>query len=97
MSPQREGKVRTQKESDGVRGTHPLETAEGGTIQDEERKQLREENFLETAAEPTSQDTARKQSECHSLSGDCRGGGGRGISQDMERKRSREGHSLPGA
>ena len=38
--PQREGQVRTQKESDQARGTHILETTEGGTSQDMERKQL---------------------------------------------------------
>ena len=31
---QREGQVRTQKGADRVRGTHFLETAEGGTSQD---------------------------------------------------------------
>jgi len=35
---QREGLVRTRKESDQVRRTHKLETAEGGTCQDTERK-----------------------------------------------------------
>jgi len=38
--PQKEGKVRTWKESDGVRGTYILETTEGGTSQDMEREQL---------------------------------------------------------
>ena len=37
--PQREGQVRTQKESDQTRGTHSLETTEGGTSQDMEREQ----------------------------------------------------------
>ena len=35
--PQGEGQVRTQKETDQVRGTHILETAAGGTSQDTER------------------------------------------------------------
>jgi len=35
---QREGQVRTQKESDQPRDTHKLEMAEGGTSQDTERK-----------------------------------------------------------
>ena len=35
---QREGQVRTWKESDQARGTHVLEMAEGGTSQDMERK-----------------------------------------------------------
>jgi len=34
-----EGQVRTQKESNQVRGTHFLETTEGGKSQDTERKQ----------------------------------------------------------
>jgi len=37
-TPKREGQVRTQKESDQARDTHFLETAEGGTSQDTERK-----------------------------------------------------------
>jgi len=37
---QREGQVRTWKESNQARGTHSLEIAEGGTSQDTERKQL---------------------------------------------------------
>jgi len=36
---QREGFVRTQKDSDQVRHTHKLKTAEGGTCQNMERKQ----------------------------------------------------------
>jgi len=36
--PQGEGQVRTLKESGGVRGTHPLGTAEGGTCQDTKQK-----------------------------------------------------------
>ena len=35
---QREGLVRTRKEKDRARGTHILETAEGGTCQDTEKK-----------------------------------------------------------
>ena len=35
---QREGQVRTRKESDQARHTHFLEMAEGGTSQDTERK-----------------------------------------------------------
>ena len=37
--PQREGHVRTQKETNQPRGTHKLETTEGGTCQDTERNQ----------------------------------------------------------
>ena len=36
---QREGLVRTRKETDRARGTHPLEKAEGGTGQNTERNQ----------------------------------------------------------
>jgi len=36
--PGRGGKVKRQKESDQVGGTHFLETTEGGTSQDTERK-----------------------------------------------------------
>jgi len=36
--PQREGQVRTHKESNQARGTHSLEMAEGGTSQEMERK-----------------------------------------------------------
>ena len=35
---QREGQVRTRKESDQARATYKLEIAEGETIQDKERK-----------------------------------------------------------
>jgi len=35
----RKGQVKEQKESDQVRGTHKLESTEGGTIQEKERKQ----------------------------------------------------------
>jgi len=38
--PQREGLIRAQRESDQVMGTHELETTEGGTCQNMERKQL---------------------------------------------------------
>jgi len=38
---QREGQVRTRKETDRARGTHFLETAEGGTSQDTERTRPR--------------------------------------------------------
>jgi len=37
--PQREGYVRTQKETSQARGTHFLKTTEGGTCQDTERNQ----------------------------------------------------------
>jgi len=36
--PQREGIVRTRKETDQATGTHKLETVEGVTCQDTERK-----------------------------------------------------------
>jgi len=36
--PQREGDVRTQKEIDQAKDTYKLETTEGGTSQDMERK-----------------------------------------------------------
>jgi len=39
-----EEQVRTQKGSDQARGTHKLETADGGKSQDTERKELREGN-----------------------------------------------------
>ena len=37
---QREGLIRSQKESNRVRSTHSLETAEGGAHQNTERKRL---------------------------------------------------------
>ena len=37
---QREGLVRTQKETDQAKGTHKLETPEGGACQDTERNRL---------------------------------------------------------
>jgi len=37
--PQREGQIRTQKETDQARGTHRLEITERGTSQDMERNQ----------------------------------------------------------
>ena len=43
---QREGLVRTWKEIDRSRGTHSLETAEGGACQDIERNRLREGHSL---------------------------------------------------
>ena len=44
--PQREGLVRTWKESDQARGTYKLETTEKGTCQDTERKQPRKGHSL---------------------------------------------------
>jgi hypothetical protein len=44
--PQREGKVRTQKESDRTRGAHFLKTREGGTHQDTKKKGLSERYSL---------------------------------------------------
>ena len=72
---QREGQVRTWKESNQARGTHSLETAEGGTSQDMERKQPSKGHSLpETAEGGTSQDMERKQpSKGHSHPGDSRG------------------------
>ena len=40
LRPYREGQVRQQKESDQMRGTHILKTAEGGASHDPERKRL---------------------------------------------------------
>ena len=72
---QREGQVRTWKESDYVRGTHRLETTEGGTSQDAKRKQLREGTHkLETTEGQVGQNMERKQlGKGHSQTGDHRG------------------------
>ena len=43
---QREGLVRTQKESDRVKVTHPLESADGRTCWDTERKLLSKKHKL---------------------------------------------------
>ena len=43
---QRDGPVRTREEIDRARGTDELETAEGGTCQDIERKRPSEEHSL---------------------------------------------------
>jgi len=71
----------TPKESNRWRGTHKLETTEGGTRQDTKRKQLGDgvsgTHKLETTDGVTSQDTERtrpnEKLEKHSLSGDHRG------------------------
>jgi len=59
---QREGQVRTWKESDQARDTHSLETAEGGTSQDIKGKQLNKGALTNwrPAEGGTSQDTERK-------------------------------------
>jgi len=44
--PPRRRQLRIQKESDWARGTHILETTEGGTSQDMKRKQPNEEHSL---------------------------------------------------
>ena len=71
----REGLVRAQKETDGARRTHWLETAEGGTCQDTERDgRVRHTHFLETAEGWTCQDTERNRvSKAHSQTRDSRG------------------------
>jgi len=58
---QREGLVRTQKESDRVKVTHPLETADGRTCQDTERKPPSKEHG--TTGGETGEDTERKKVE----------------------------------
>ena len=58
----REGLVRTQKESNQARGTHFLESTEGGTYQDIGRKQSSNGTHqLETTEGGTCQDMERKQ------------------------------------
>ena len=79
-----------------MRGTHKLETPEGGRSKDTERKQLSEHTHkLEMAEGGTSQDTETKQLSnwvnWHSQTGD-----GRETSQDTERKQLSKGNSLSG-
>ena len=71
---QREGLVRTQKETDRARCTHCLETAERGTYQGtKETNRAWGTHSLETAEGGTCQDTERiRLSVGHSLSGDGR-------------------------
>ena len=45
-----------QKESNRVKGTHKLETTEGGTCQDMERKQLSEEHSLQVPGDHRGRD-----------------------------------------
>ena len=91
---QKEGLVRTRKEADRARGTHILETAEGGTGQNTERNQPSEahshtedrrgRDFVRTQKE------ANRERRAHWLE-TAKGG----ICQGTERKRSSEGaHSL---
>jgi hypothetical protein len=69
---QREGLVRTRKKPNQVRGTHNLETAEGGTYKDTERNRLSEGHSPSgDGRERTGQDTDRNiPSEAYSRSGE---------------------------
>jgi hypothetical protein len=61
---QTDRQVRTQKESDQVRGTHSLESTDGQTSQesqDTERIQPKGTHFLKNAYGQTSQDTERSE------------------------------------
>ena len=71
---QTEGLVRTPKESDQVRPTHSLKTADGGICQDTDgNEQARTTHTLDTADRRTCQDTERNRStEAHSHPGDGR-------------------------
>ena len=71
---QREGFVRTRKETDRMTRTHFLEMAEGGTCQDtKETDQTTRAHSLETAEEGTCQDREiNRLSDAHSLPGDGR-------------------------
>ena len=62
--PQREGQVRTWKESDRVRGTHRLETAEGPReVEVRTRKESDRARGIHQLERGTRQDTERKPSE----------------------------------
>ena len=86
---QRERLVRTKEESDRARATDQLETVEGETCQDTERKRLSEGHSLSGDSKGrTCRNTERnRSSEGHSLSRD-----GIGTCQDTKRNRPGEGH-----
>ena len=92
---QREGQVRTRKESNQARHTHRLEMAEGGTSQDTETK--RPSNVHSLPGDGRGRDKsghrnkATKQGCTHELEM-----GEGGTSQDTERKQPSKAHSLPG-
>ena len=81
---QREGQVRTWKESNQVRGTYSLETTEGGTWSGHGKKATEQGALTPWRPEGgKSQDMERKQpSKGHLLPGDPEGG----MNQDMGRK-----------
>ena len=92
---QREGQGRTWKESNQARGTHFLETTEGGEVRTwKESDQARGTHFLETT-EGGGQVKTQKESDqargTHIL--EITEGG---TSQDMERKQLNKGNSLSG-
>jgi len=63
LKPQREGLVRTWKESDRARHSHSLETTEGGICQDmEQTNRARCTHFLEITERGTCQDRRKQQS-----------------------------------
>jgi hypothetical protein len=68
---QREGLVRTRKETDRARPTHSLETVRGGLVRTQkETDRARPTHFLESAEGVTCQDTERdRPTEAHSLPG----------------------------
>ena len=94
---QREELVRTPKKTNGARGTHVLETAEGETGQDTGKNPTergpRSTHQLETAETGTCQDTERPTERGALTSW-------RRQSESLVRTRERiqpnEGHSLPG-
>ena len=91
---QREGLVRTRKETDQARHTHNLETAGGQICQDTERNRLTKHTHkLETVEEGTCQDTeTNRPRRCtHVLER-----AEVGACQDMERNRASEVHPLSG-
>ena len=89
--------VRTQKETDQLKPTHSLETAEGGVFQDMGRNRPRRTHFLETVEGGTCQETERNRpTEARSHPGDERGRGlsghgkkpnGRGALTNWRRQR----------
>ena len=90
---QREGLVRTWKETDRPRRTHQLETAEEGICQDTERNRPTESRSLSGDGRGASQDTENlpRERRTHFLQ-TAEGG----TCQDTERNRSIEACSLPG-
>ena len=93
---QREGLVRTRKESNRARGTYSLETGEGGTHQDKERNRSSEGNSLPGDDRGRDLSAVRTQKEIDRSRGThtletVEGG----TYQDTERNRPCKGHSLP--